>query len=148
MNATRWLVGLMLGLCLPAYAADEDAQTVTCFRVPEYDEQNNLKSELFGDFAKILPDGVIEITKLKVDLYSDGKIDVTVTAPKCKYDQKNSTADSDSEIRIARENMVVTGVGFTFNSHDQRFQIMKQARVVLKEAQKSMETGVRPDEKP
>ena len=61
MNKMARLLVLLLALGAPARAADEPAQTVAGFRVPEYDENSQLKSQLFGDFAKVLPDGVIEI---------------------------------------------------------------------------------------
>ena len=68
------LVAMLFAFCLTAAAQTQDeaqVQTVTGFRVPDYDEDNNLKSQLFGDFAKVLPNGVIEITQLKIDFYGD-----------------------------------------------------------------------------
>src|SRR5512136_2849665 len=115
MNRLAWfLAAALIGtVAVRAQETNEEeevlAQTVTGFRVPEYDSENKLKSQLFGDFAKILPDGVIEITQLKIDFYSDGKINMTVTAPRCTYKQKEGMAESDSDVRITREDMVVTG---------------------------------------
>jgi len=113
-------------------------QSVTGFRVPEYDEDNNLKTEIFGDFAKVLPNGVIEITKLKIDFYEKGEVGMTVTAPQCTYDQQRGTADSDAGVRIFRKNMVVTGVGFSYNQKEETFKILNKAKVVLKDAHKHM----------
>jgi hypothetical protein len=141
MNKMGTVLALLLALAAPGWAAEESAQTVTGFRVPEYDENNHLKSQLFGDFAKILPDGVIEITQLKIVFYSDGKVDMTVTSPKCTYKQKEGTAESEAEVRIARDNMVVTGRGFAWNGRDEKFQIFNEAKVVLKEARQQMGTG-------
>jgi hypothetical protein len=139
MNRWRWWLVLGLALRLSAWAQEDEGQTVSGFRVPDYDEQNRLKSELFGDVAKILPDGIIEITRLKIDFYSGDKVSMTVTAPYCKYDQRNGKAESDSEVRIVREKMVVTGVGFTWNAVDQRFKLLKQAKVVLIGAKQEIE---------
>ncbi len=142
MNGLRWGLGLVFLVMAGATAQEQAGQTVSGFRLPEYDEQNHLKSELFGDFAKVLPDGIIEITGLKIDFYQDEKVDMTVTSPRCVFNQEKGQAQSDSEVRIARDNMVVTGVGFSWNNSDGRFQIFKQAKVVLKGAQNQMDQGV------
>jgi hypothetical protein len=47
-------------------------------------------------------------------------------------------------VRIARDNMVVTGQGFEWNNKDQRLVILGDAKVVLKEAQRSIEEGIKP----
>lgn len=138
---TLWVAVLIAVSAVAAFAFENVGQTVTGFRVPEYDESNNLKSQLFGDFAKVLPDGVIEITGLKIEFYQDGEVGMTVTAPNCRYDQKGGRAESESDVRIARENMVVTGVGFQWVGKDEQFKILNKAKVVLKNARTQMETG-------
>ncbi len=131
-------------VALAARAQQKDpAQTVSGFRVPEYDDEGHLKSELFGEFARVLPDGVIEISQLKIDVYNKGQVDMTVTAPQCAYNQKEGLAKSDSDVRIARENMVVTGVGFSWNGQNERFEILNKAKVVLKDAHKQVDTGAK-----
>lgn len=139
----RWRYALVLLLTAVAAGGGEDSgvQTVAGFRVPEYDENNRLKSQLFGDFAKILPDGVIEITQLKIDFYSEGKVHMTVTAPRCSYKQKEGMAESDADVRITREDMVVTGHGFAWNGRDEQFRIFKETKVVLKGARKQVMVG-------
>ena len=144
--AGRVVLALALLAGVPARGAEEDeeaVQTVTGFRVPEYDAQNNLKSQLFGAFAKVLPGGLIDITDLKMEFFQDGKLDMTVTAPQCTYDQDGGVAKSDAEVEIVRENMVVTGRGFSWEGKAQRFQILHEAKVVLKQARQRMETGVK-----
>lgn len=139
----RIAMGVVLALALSAGGAEDEepVQTVTGFRVPEYDAQNNLKSQLFGAFAKVLPGGLIDITDLKMEFFQDGKVDMTVTAPQCTYDQDGGAAKSDTDVQIARENMVVTGKGFSWEGKTQRFKIFSQARVVLKQARERIEPG-------
>lgn len=146
MNRFAWVLAAALIGATAVWAAEEKeeealAQTVTGFRVPEYDSQNKLKSQLFGDFAKILPDGVIEITQLKIDFYDEGQVNMTVTAPHCTYKQETGAAESDSEVRIAGKDMVVTGKGFSWDGRDEIFQIFHEAKVVLKNARKQVDTG-------
>ncbi len=147
MNRFRWMLAAALigAAAVRAQEAQPEeeplAQTVTGFRVPEYDSQNRLKSELFGDFAKIMPGGVIEITQLKIDFYDEDAVNMTVTAPHCTYKQETGAAESDSEVRIAGKEMVVTGKGFSWDGRSEVFQIFHEAKVVLKDARRQVETG-------
>jgi lipopolysaccharide export system protein LptC len=141
MNIRGYVLVLLLAVVAVGWAEKSIVQTVAGFRVPEYDDKNQLKSQMFGDFAKVLPDGVIEITQLKIDFYSDGKVNMTVTAPRCTYKQKEGMAESDADVRITREDMVVTGKGFAWSGRDEQFRIFKEAKVVLKAARKKMTVG-------
>lgn len=114
---------------------------ITGFRVPEYDEDGNLKSQIYGDFAKIRDDDRIEITNLKIEMYNDDEIDILVTAPHCLYDQKSRRAHSESRVRIARDNTVITGEDFSWDMKEQRFVILKNAKVVLKNLRNRMDEG-------
>lgn len=135
------LLVFWLALTWRAVAQISSMQTVSGFRVPEYDDQNRLKSQVFGDFAKIKEDGSIEITQLKLEFYSSGLLDLTVTSPECIYRQKEREAESKSDVRIARDNMVVTGVGFKWTGREEKFEIHNKARVVLNGLRKKMVVG-------
>ncbi len=138
-----WLVlvaALAMGWAAQA-AEDSRVQTVTGFRVPEYDDKGNLKSELNGDFAKILPNGVVEITNLKMLMFKEGVVEASMTAPSCTYDREGQRAGSEGDVRISRENMVVTGKGFYWNAKNERIQIFKDVKVVLKDV-RSLDKGV------
>ena len=145
MNKAGYALALLLVFGGAVRAEDNSLQTQTVagFRVPEYDENNQLKSRLFGDFARILPDGIIEITRLKIDFFTEGRAHMTVTSPLCVYNQKDNTARSDSDIRIERENLLITGTGFWWSAKEERFEIFRQSRVEIKGALKQMETGER-----
>ena len=123
-------------------------QQVTGFRVPTYDAKNNLTSQMFGDTATILADGRVDITELRMEFYSgtasNRQIEMRVTSPRCVYNRNSGSATSDAPVRIARDNMVVTGNGFEWNNKEQRLVILRDSKVVLKEAQRSIEEGVKP----
>ena len=110
-------------------------------RVPEYDEQGRLKSQMFGELAKSLPDGNVEITGLKIEFYEGTQVNVRVTAPLCVFDRVRNVAQSDGPVRIARDNMVITGTGFQFDKKDERFKIRSKAKVVLKGGRREMNKG-------
>jgi hypothetical protein len=142
----RW-IGLLplagiLATALPVGGQDlDEGQTLRDFRIPEYDESMQLKSQLFGELARIMEDGTVRITNLKIEFYKEGKIEMTVTAPQCTYDRGKKAASSESTVRIARENMVVTGKGFSWSVDDEAFRIDSKVKVVLKDIKKGMETS-------
>jgi len=118
-----------------------DGGEIKGFRVPNYDDNAVMTSQIFGDTARVLPDGNVEITDLRMEFYSykgeERIIDMTVTAPLCIFNRERSIAISDSDVRISRDEMVVTGKGFMFNNEKQELRILSQSKVVLKGAQKS-----------
>jgi len=113
-------------------AADMKTQLARKFRYPEYDEKNQLKYEIMGDEARSLASGLIEIINLRANVFEDGKMVMQVTAPSCTFDQIKRTANSTSEVCIARSEVVVTGRGFFVNLDERLFEIYNQAKVVLK----------------
>ena len=52
-------------------------------RAPYYDEQGNLQAQLYGEHAKGMGGGMAEITNLRIDVYRDGQVAMTIFAPKC-----------------------------------------------------------------
>ncbi len=139
-KARRWGAwGLATGLLwgglwalVPPAASQADIQTIRDFEVPEFDRDNRLRYRLFGDFARILPTGAVDITGMRVDFYDpDRQVEMRVTATQCVYDRHERSARSDEHIRIARENMIITGKGFRWNADDGRFEIYEEAKVVF-----------------
>jgi hypothetical protein len=118
----------------------EDSQ-IKGFRVPNYDDNSVMTSQIFGESARVLPDGNVEITDLKMEFYSykgeERITDMTVTSPICYFNREHGIAISDNDVRISRDDMVVTGKGFMFNNQKQELRILSQSKVVLKGAQKS-----------
>lgn len=141
----RMAVALALWGAATAVAQTTDiGQTVTGFRMPNYDEQNNLKSVLFGDFARVRPDGLIEITNLKIDFYEEGRVNMTVTSPQCLFNRAESTARSDGPVRIQRDNLLITGTGFWWSAREERFEIYAQSRVEIRGGASRATGGSRP----
>lgn len=112
----------------------EDIQTIRGFEVPEFDRENRLQSRLFGELARLLPSGMVDITGLRVEFYDDNReVEMTVSAETCLYDRNTRGASSDADIRIARDNMVITGRGFVWDAEEERFEIHEDAKVVFRD---------------
>lgn len=146
MNS-RWKQAVGIGVACAGLALAQpggEVQTITGFRVPSYDREGNLTSQMFGERAQILPDGNVEIAELRMEFYdADGAetnrlLQMRVTSPRCHYDRASGVATSEAPVRIARDNMVVTGVGFRWTGESERLEIYSEAKVVLKDVKRSI----------
>lgn len=135
------LWGVVVLLCTGIGYAQNEITTLTDFSVPEYDAEGNLASELLGDYADILPNGNARVRNLRIDSYRDNEVDMSITSPECEYIESEKAASSDADVRIARDNMVVTGSGFSWNAEENRLIIKSNVKVVLKNARKQVKTG-------
>ena len=140
----RWLgMALVLGAACAVLVCAQEVDTLEGFSVPEFNKNGEMTSQLFGDFAEFLPGGLVKISNLKIEFYDEKKdeVEMRVKAPKCEYYEREKKAESDSSVRIERKKMVVTGVGFTWYSKDERLEIRNNAKVVLKDARKHVDAG-------
>jgi hypothetical protein len=136
-RAWTWAAGWA---CFSGYA-----QEISGFRVPDYDAEGNLKSQLYGDYAQIRPNDEVEITNLKIETFGKGSDpEMLVTSPHCVYNRQSGSARSESALRIARDNMIITGEGYVWDSGSERFVIRRKARVVLKNAAGNIKKGTEP----
>lgn len=134
-----WL-SLCVGLALTAVGVAQRAgMELEGFRVPEYNEDGSMKSQLFGERAVLKENGQVEITELKIEFYQPGKSNVTVTAPQCTYERNSRDAESDGPLKIDMQEMTVTGRGFVCEGQEYRFTILNDAKVVLKDARLGLE---------
>ena len=122
----------------------ETGMEVAGVRAPYYDDEGILKAELYGEHAKILEGGVAEVTNLRIDVFEDGAVFMTVFAPMCytrvveQGGDKFLSVESDGDVLIDMEQMTITGRGFLFTSEKNRFEILSQAKVLVKEAAQDM----------
>lgn len=130
-----WVITWLLVLVGMARAQPQDAQSIRGFEVPEFDRENRLQSMLYGELARLLPSGMVDITDMRIEFYDDDRVvEMLVTAETCLYDRNTRSAESDAEVRIARDNIIITGRGFNWQPDEEQFQIHNEAKVVLKEA--------------
>ncbi len=133
----RYGASLALALLLPVVPFRADAQlepgmVITGSRVPEYDEQGQLKTQIFGEKAEGVTDTIVDITRLEIETFEDGKVDMRVRAAQCRFDQRTGVATSDQDVRIMRRNVIISGTGFRWESEPVRFEIHRDARVVIR----------------
>jgi len=119
--------------------AQEPGMEISGFRVPDYDEQGVMTSQLFGDRAEMESDGMVKITGVNMEFYKDKEVYMTVTSPHCFFDQKTRVAHSEAPIAADMEGILVRGRGFKLNSTDRKVKIFNESKVVVEDV---MEQGV------
>jgi hypothetical protein len=123
--------GLWFAAAWIAGAQFQAGQTMSKFRVPDYDDAGELKSLVLGEEATALTETLIRINGLRLELYRQGVLETRVTSPVCVFDRASNSASSTSSVRIARGNLVITGEQYTWETQTQRFVIERNARVVI-----------------
>ena len=108
------------------------SQTVSGFRVPEYDEQGNLKWQILGETASVMLNGNVQVGNLRLEVFKDGRMYACITSPKCLYDRENNVITSDEAVQIETDRMAVRGHGFVWDRDGQTARIFDKAEVEFK----------------
>lgn len=140
MTVKRWLFILMCaGACFGQTQKMGLGMEVSGFRVPEYDDQGQLRARLYGEHAKVLSKGEVEITNLKIEMYKEGKVVMTVFSPHCFFNTETREAHSEGRVLIESGLMTIAGRGFRWSAVAGHFEILHDSKVLVKqEAQSQM----------
>jgi hypothetical protein len=111
-----------------SFATDIAGTTFKGFHYPEYDSKGQLRYELKGEEAQILPSGQILVISLELMLYEGGKTIMKITAPQCYFDRQNKSAFSTSSVAVVRSDMQLTGRDFYWSA-DGKLEIKNDARL-------------------
>ncbi len=137
------VIAVLLGGSLAAAVwARTEGMRLTNFRVPEYNERNEKKTELIGEEAFVLPDGQVDIRNFHLDVFQIGttNVQMRVTAPQCYYHRDRQIARSETGVKIEGDKFVVTGENFAWDARREIFQIFTNAQVVLQRDPERMQT--------
>ncbi|MBN2162413.1 MAG: hypothetical protein JXR25_03270 [Pontiellaceae bacterium] len=118
----------------------ETGMQVSGVRAPYYDEKGNLKAQLFGGHAKMLEGGVADVTDIRIEVYEEGIVVMTLFAPQCftrvveQEGTKVLSVESEGDVLIEMKQVSVSGRGFRFNSSTTQFEILANATVLVESA--------------
>ncbi len=104
------------------------------FKLPEYDAQGRMKSQVAGKSVKQLPNNQMLITTLYLETYrDDGKVEMIVEAPECLYDTQRRTASSAGQMkaRQADGKFTITGEGFEWRQTNSVLIISNRAHTII-----------------
>jgi len=127
---------LSVSLIPPSHGTDDLlGQSIKKFRYPNYDNQGQLKMEVAGNHAQVLPQGLIKIADLNMTFYEEGKKAMTIATPVCLYDRLKQTATSKSRVFVTRSEIKISGIGFDWNENDGVIRINDNSRVVMQKTE-------------
>ncbi|HEY4414146.1 MAG TPA: hypothetical protein VGO57_00525 [Verrucomicrobiae bacterium] len=107
------------------------------FTSDQYYEPPNgqhIKMRMTGSSTQSLPDGVLVISDLRIELFSlNGRTEAVINAPQCNYSIFKQTASSDGhlEIQTGDGTMVTTGDGFLWRQSDGSLNISNHVHTVV-----------------
>lgn len=133
-----WAVVLLCGFA----PAQEQGMEISGFRVPEYDEQGQMTSQLFGDHAELGADGVVKIDGVRVELYREGDVFMEVESPRCFYNQKSREVNSDAAVSAKADGIVLTGTGYLLDVEARTVHVLADSRVVFDDGVQQSGLGI------
>jgi lipopolysaccharide export system protein LptA len=142
-NGRFWkLLAAGCALSLAAVAQEDLELEVAGFRVPEYDTQGVMTSQLFGDRAEMEGKGEVKITGLRMEFYREGKTVMRVSSPYCFYNQKTREARSDAPVAADLDQVEVRGRGFLFKAGESTVKIFNESQVTLRNVLNQLEVPI------
>jgi lipopolysaccharide export system protein LptA len=133
LSAVWWLQAPV-----PAHAQQPEPGTIRNFSAaPEYyppPNQAQMKSLLQGTEARILPDGRIGVTQLKIRTFNnEGQPELQVEAPECTYDPRERAAYSPGKLRVQSgdNKFSLEGQGFLWQQTNSSLNISSQVHTVV-----------------
>ncbi len=134
-----------LGSSFDLYEYFDSGDGIEGFNAPFYDENNVKRAHLYCGYAKLLDNEVVDVTNIRIDVYDEGKVIMTIYAPQCftsigkAVDEKMLNVHSEGDVLIEMEEMSIVGKGFTFTSDKNKFKILSDSRVFIRESARSMD---------
>jgi hypothetical protein len=137
-RGTTGVVGVLAAVVLTAglagsRAEEDEEMPIEGLRIPvERYDTGAVKTELTALRARVPEEGDIVAAGVRVCLYDEsGGIQSVIEAEDCRYDRSSGAAFSDSRVRIERDKVTVTGVGFKWSASDETVKILGDVKVVL-----------------
>jgi lipopolysaccharide transport protein LptA len=126
--------------------AQEPGMEISGFRVPEYNAQGEMTSQLFGDRAEMLSGGEIKVSVLRVEFYQDDALFMEVSSPYCFYRRADKQARSDAPVFAKTDEIQLQGKGFLLEAADRTVHVLDETRVTIRKGMLPNHDGTEPDE--
>jgi hypothetical protein len=95
-------------------------------------EDGKIKTQLIAGKAKPPIQGDWEAWDVRIEFYShEGVVESFMTADDCRYNRESGMARSESNVRLEKSDIIITGKGFEWNAKDQIVTIMSNVKVIL-----------------
>jgi lipopolysaccharide export system protein LptA len=138
-----FMAAALLASVVSAQTMDPDME-ITGFRVPEYNKEGKMTSQLFGDRAEMDGLGEVKISGLRVEFYQDDETALTVTSPYCFYNRETREAHSDAPVAADMERVKMTGRGFLVKAGERTVHVQNDCQVNILDVTEQVATDETP----
>lgn len=84
-----------------------------------------------GDTANFLPEGEIEISNVKTQIFRKGSSDIFITSPKAKFNKATREVKTNEEVQISMKEMIIEGKGLYWDPSSNKAEIRKKVKVTI-----------------
>ena len=96
-------------------------------------EDGSVRVRFLADSALVPASGEIEAVKAKVEVLDrSGKVETVMRAAQIRYNRETGQAHSESDVRLEKGDMVVTGKGLEWSSVDEVVKILSNTQVLFR----------------
>jgi hypothetical protein len=137
LRQSLWACALLLAAA-PAARAPAQATVLAPpardWTLPLFTKEGYRQLTLRGDVVQAVTADRVEIKGMNVTVFSglaDGRVDSVVLSPAATFLINEKVAHGDSTVRVVRDDLEVTGEGWTYLYNEKKVLISRHARVVF-----------------
>jgi lipopolysaccharide export system protein LptC len=116
---------------LPAQSDLAVGAVIRGFEVPKRDKDGNMQFRITGDKAIIMTPNRTEVHDLRIDIFKEGKINLTVRSPKSDYWRMENRLTSDHHVEIIWPGVTVTAKHMEWDLANSKGNLRENVRVVI-----------------
>lgn len=138
LNNGRWAALALLATVTCAPAQDSTiAPPARNWTLPLFTKEGYRQMTLRGDEVRPITSDRVDITGMNVTVFSghaDAKVDSVLLSPQATFLISEKVARGDKSVRLIRDDVEVTGEGWTYNYNEKKVLISRHAHVVFHSA--------------
>jgi hypothetical protein len=138
LDTSRWAAIALLA-SVPCARAEEStiAPPARNWTLPLFTKEGYRQMTLRGEVVRPITSDRIDITGMNVTVFSgtpDAKVDSVLLSPEATFLINEKIARGDKFVRLIRDDVEVSGVGWTYNYNEKKVLISRHAHVVFHSA--------------
>jgi hypothetical protein len=138
LDTSRWAAIALLSLA-PCAPAEEStiAPPARNWTLPLFTREGYRQMTLRGDVVRPITSDRIDITGMNVTVFSgtrEAKVDSVLLSPEATFLISEKIARGDTFVRLIRDDVEVSGIGWTYDYNEKKVLISQHAHVVFHSA--------------
>jgi hypothetical protein len=138
LDPSRWAAIALLA-CVPCAPAQDStiAPPARNWTLPLFTKEGYRQMTLRGDEVRPITSDRIDITGMNVTVFSgtrDAKVDSVLLSPEATFIISKKVAHGDKFVRLIRDDVEVSGEGWSYNYNEKKVLISRHAHVVFHSA--------------